>query len=206
MKTKNIALFRRRANAHALAGHIAQGTYGEGRSNGITEYKGCFVGCLTTPHTKRSLRSFVKAKLKKYQNADSSQVFMGLNEGGSLLHQQLSSEFGLCKPLIVLIEAFFEAQRTHKQAINFIPDVAAALNEGADIRPAAVQAFVNELGLRGRPMGHYNSQGAWIVNEVPLDIKMCDYYNVFRQLREHNVPRQTQKFLTWLANQTPVAS
>lgn len=216
MKIKNVALFRRRARAHAKAGHVAQGTYGSGKVNGHAEYKGCFVSCLATPHQKRALTKYIKDKLKRSKNSyrehpDSPAAgLFYLGTGGPTHKRIITKEFGLCPELLTVIEGFFEAQRTHGAAINFVPAVAAALNEGADIKPSVVQRFIqNELGLQENGAwipGRFNglvrqTQGRWA--KKPLHIQHSNWNMVKTALRDGgNVPAQTKQFLAWLKAQT----
>lgn len=215
MKIKNTALFRRRAHAHAAAGHVAQGTYGSGKVNGHAEYKGCFVACLATPHQKRALTKYIKDKLAltKYPSKEDA-VSPGaglfwLNTEGPEHKHAITDEFGLCAELLTVIEGFFEAQRTHGAAINFVPAVADALNEGADIKPNDVQRFVQcELELAengGWIRSFHNSLGRYIPGhweKIPLHVSRSGWHYVRQSLREGNVPAQTKRFLAWLESQT----
>lgn len=218
MKIKNVALFRRRARAHAKAGHVTQGTYGSGKVNGHAEYKGCFVSCLATPHQKGALTKYIKDKLKAAKNPyqEDPHTPLGglfyLNTNGPAHKRIITKEFGLCPELLTVIEGFFEAQRTHGAAINFVPAVAAALNEGADIKPSAVQRFIqNELGLQenGRhwiPSRYSRYSGAGFIpghwEKKPLCVKRNNWNNVKLALQDGSVPQQTEQFLAWLEAQT----
>lgn len=202
MKVKNVKLFRRRAKAHADAGHISQGTYGRGDVNGKVEYQGCAVACLAAPHQKRELRQFVKDQLKKIRHPEISNGLKELEFSGSRHKRQLSEEFGLTPELLTLLEGLFEAQRTHGAAINLIPAFANALHEGADIKPAAVQRFAQqELGLVKKKLVRHPWRGLeW--EEQPLKLNRTNWTSVMSQVREGNVPAQTRKFLAWVEAQT----
>ena len=131
MKIKNTAELRRRANAHARNDRIAQGTYGDASVNGHVEYHGCAIGCLSTPHRKAELRTYLLS-----QGADILDIPRPNVEA---MLRRLSREFGISPALARCAEAIFETLPTHGAAIEFIPKFAASLNEGADITPAALR-------------------------------------------------------------------
>ena|ERR1700690_1419548 len=150
MKIKNTKELRLRANDHAKHDRIKQGTYGDGNVNGHAEFKGCAIGCLSTPHRKAELREFLRG------------IFGGASEGWQQLEyaendlddfgqmKLLSKEFGICPELARSAEALFEGCDTHGAAIEFVPAFAKALPEGADIRPNAVVAFWKQQDEGGR--------------------------------------------------------
>jgi hypothetical protein len=155
MKIKNTRELRLRAAAHTKLDHVKQGTYGRVRCNGHAEYKGCAVGCLSTPHRKRDLLKFAKEVF-------ASSPWLSKQEGawvevrgiGYSQREALAAEFGICERLGVMAEGFFEAQITHSEAIDFIRDFAYALPEGIDIDEEHCRAFLRREGLpEGGPYG-----------------------------------------------------
>lgn len=207
MKLKNITLFRRRANWHAKEGHIRQGTYGGGKVNGKAIFHGCFVGCLATPHTKSKLTEFLRANLDgpgPFDSPGDETVLIETTINDQ--HKRLSREFGLTLPLIAVIEALFEAQPTHAEAIDFVPAVARAANAGADITPKSVREFWTV---------HFPDSGVVPAKRPPLEddtnwaqlrtaIKNRNYPRTTRA-RNREVRKATEEFLTWLRTQKPVA-
>ncbi len=174
MKTKNTKELRLRAAAHARADHVKQGTYGRGYTNGHTEYKGCAIGCLTTPHRKRDLITFIKS----FRFYDEINYSVDTYTDSIELRKQLSREFGLCKQLVYLAEAFFEAQTTHGAAINFVRDFGAAVPEGKKFTPKQCNKFCE--GLLGVDAEFWPSvrSSVWGRGDVGVD---------------------TAKFLAWVA-------
>lgn len=131
-KIKNTGELVLRAQAHARHDRIRQGTYGDASVNGHAEYKGCFIGCLSTPHRKRDLFSF----LRKARDEGSLEYFDDHDQ-----RLALHREFGICLELSYLCEAIFEGLPTHGAAIEFLPAFAKALApcEGKRITDAQVQ-------------------------------------------------------------------
>jgi hypothetical protein len=195
MRIKNVKLLRARARWHAKEGHVKQGTYGGGRVNGEVEFHGCFVGCLATPHSKRALKSFLQENLSGlvWASGESHLLERTVREQ----HRTLTATFGLTPPLIALIEAFFEAQPTHAEAIDFVPKVAAALNEGADISPKDVRLWWRER----HPSSIYAPHRAGSYTNLQRDIRgpLC------MTPREQNrrVRIATEEFLKFLSEQKP---
>lgn len=124
MKIKNKKELVLRARGHARTDHITQGTYGHAEANGHVEYRGCAIGCLSTPHRQKDLRRFVLDGVDF--DDDSGMV------------RTLAEEFGICPALARAAEAIFEGLDTHGQAIEFIPAFARALPEGVDIGSRSV--------------------------------------------------------------------
>lgn len=143
MKIKNTRELVLRAQAHARADHIKQGTYGNGFVNGHEEYVGCAIGCLSTPHRKRDLRSF----LKQWITTDRDGV-LDFRRRPQDMVQQLADEFGICPELSRVAESVFENLEHHGAAINFIPDFAQALVEGSSVTPAALRQWANTMPAR----------------------------------------------------------
>lgn len=135
MKIKNVKELQLRANAHARLDHYRQGTYGSGKTNGHTEYRGCAVGCLATPHRKDDLRDFIITHGKKRGD------WYEVNFAGPEQREMIEGEFGICEDLIVVAEGFFEAQPTHGGAIEFVKRFSHSLNEGSDFDGALVEAW-----------------------------------------------------------------
>lgn len=141
MRIKNTAELVRRANWHARYDHIEQGTYGDATVNGVAEFKGCAIACLSTPHTKKGLRDFLRGIFGGSGSGE-------LNEFGWKSDDQrkaLAKEFGICRTLALVLEGLFESQKTHGAAIEFIPAFAKALKEGSDIKPAELRKRFPEL-------------------------------------------------------------
>jgi hypothetical protein len=140
--TKNTTELKLRARAHARYDHVKQGTYGEGKTNGKSEFEGCAVGCLSTPHRKEELRAYLQRWLPDWALEE--------NEWGELTisaadqHQMLADEFGLCGRLVAIAEGLFEAQETHGDAINFVRDFACAIPEGLDITDAMAEDYIEQ--------------------------------------------------------------
>lgn len=144
MKIKNTKELRLRANAHAKYDRTKQGTYGDASVNGHAEFKGCAIGCLSTPHRKSELRGFLR------------NIFGGATDGWDSLEyaknslddedqvELLSEEFGICPALARSAESLFEGCATHGEAIEFIPAFAKALPEGAEISRSSLMTFWDE--------------------------------------------------------------
>lgn len=153
-KIKNGRELVLRAQSHARHDHIKQGTYGDGSVNGHVEFKGCAVGCLSTPHRKRDLRNFLRS-------------FTGGVPGNVSLDDRnaqvegLRREFGITEALADLLEAIFEGIETHGAAIEFIPAAAKAIAacEGKNITDRQVAKFrkANDLGEVWSIGGLYDS-------------------------------------------------
>lgn len=142
MKIKNTRELRLRARGHARADHITQGTYGNSHTNGKPEFEGCAIGCLATPHRQSDLRSFIK----RLGSFDISDEVWRLNENAEPQLNRLRREFGISRQLARMAEALFEGFSLHSDAIDFIPAFASALNEGADLKPAALRREWQRLG------------------------------------------------------------
>lgn len=159
MRIKNKRELVLRALGHARLDHIAQGTYGSASCNGEVEFKGCAIGCLATPHRKGELRSFIRRL---------GELICGeyeLEEAGTDQIPRLKREFGICPELARVAEAFFESQPTHGAAIEFIPEFAKALPEGANITPRKVRKFWEE-SLGGAYVDKVHA-GSWSAAEGP---------------------------------------
>ena len=138
MRLRNIRELQLRARWHAQLGHIEQGTYGNGEVNGHAEFRGCAVGCLSTPHTKNRLIEFLREHLTPYG---------GLDNEGQEQREALTDEFGITTELVSTVEAIFEAQPTHGAAIEFVPNFANALTEGAVITDENVAEWLSKHNL-----------------------------------------------------------
>lgn len=188
MKIKNTKELQLRADSHARNDHILQGTYGKGNVNGHIEFKGCAVGCLSTPHRKKELRDFLRKHLnRRPAYAYGPEQFLDITEGTQ--REMLAKEFGITEDLAVLAEGIFEVQETHGAAINFVRDFAKALVEGSDIRPRDVHAYMRK-NLNGCGL-HY----ADIMEEV--EIQRDEYEG-------DNASAVADTFLNWLRKR-PVA-
>lgn len=191
MKIKNTKELRLRANSHARNDHIRQGTYGDGSINGKAEFKGCAVGCLSTPHRKWELFNWIKAKLtgRKYRwSMSRSEALAGLRD-----------EFGITERLAVVAEACFEGKGTHGAAINFVRDFAHACPEGADIQDRHVEAFLRRQGLSKTEArdGRYATLIERLVGLHPEAVGHLDYYER-KPLKDEGMEEFTLKFLDWL--------
>lgn len=151
MKIKNTKELVLRADGHAKADRIKQGTYGSATVNGHAEFEGCAIGCLATPHRKADLRSFLRGFLGK-TDAGARDPWGGVpvaNEPFSLdedmLIKQLGKEFGICPALARVAESCFESYDTHGGAIEFIPRFARSLNEGAEITPSLLEKIWRQV-------------------------------------------------------------
>lgn len=162
MKVRNTRELVQRARGHARADHVKQGTYGRGAVNGHVVYKGCAIGCLSTPHRKPELRKFLRAVFggpKGTPNSLNHVEYFGRDEFAML--KDLGAEFGIDPTLARCAEAIFERLPTHGEAIDFIPAFASALNEGASFTQRKLAKVWPEI--IGRSVG---------VDETP------DEYNV----------------------------
>lgn len=152
MRTKNTKELKLRAASHVKYDHIKQGTYGQGKVNGYAEFKGCAIGCLSTPHRKAELRSFLRQHLETREEA--LRQFEGrslpknyeftLKLDDEYQRKRLGEEFGLTRLLVIAAEALFEAQRYHGDAINFVRNFAYAIPEGVEITDREVWAFLKD--------------------------------------------------------------
>ena len=143
MKIKNTRELVLRAQGHARADHIKQGTYGQGAVNGHAEYQGCAIGCLSTPHRKGDLRAWLRDNLWG-PAASLTYVY----QGSDAMTKQLADEFGISPQLARAAESLFEGFYTHGDAINFIPEFAKSLNEGADIQVPDLRKAWRAVGGR----------------------------------------------------------
>lgn len=195
MRIKNTTELRVRARSHAANDHVIQGTYGIGVLNGHAEFRGCAIGCLSTPHREADLRQYLSEFLNtKYgpTNRIDGVDFYGVFDEDSGQRQKLEDEFGMTKHLIIAAEGFFEAQPTHGAAINFVRDFATALPEGAEITNDMIDA--------------------WLRNNVELEWdslhdEFFDYSEITEPLRydgKEATEKRTEEFLDFLSS-IPVA-
>jgi hypothetical protein len=143
MKIKNTRELKLRARAHAKFDHVQQGTYGRGRVNGVAVFKGCMVGCLSTPHRQADLRRF----LKRWLEFPGAPGVSCIGREPENQHRAMAREFGISLSLTALAEGLFEAQLTHGEAIDFVCDFACSLPAGADIGPRQVRRFTDHHSL-----------------------------------------------------------
>lgn len=137
---RNIHELQLRANWHAKQGHVMQGTYGDVSLNGHLDFRGCAVGCLSTPHRMSRLKTF----LQKFMDSGG-----GLKHEGQGQRESLEKEFGLNYVMIACVEGLFEGQPTHGAAISFVRDFAHALREGAEITTQDIYTWqARALGIR----------------------------------------------------------
>ena len=153
-----------RAKGHARADHVQQGTYGRASVNGYADFKGCAIGCLATPHRQPELRKFLR-DLFKGPVRDRHLEDAGLDEYKQ--QELLKREFGICPALARAAESFFESQRTHGAAIEFIPAFAMSLPEGRNVTQRTV-ASVLRKAFRGR--GYVEPDVEEALNGTPLDV------------------------------------
>lgn len=165
MRIKNTRELVLRADTHARHDRIVQGTYGAATVNGEVEFHGCAIGCLATPHRKRSLRSYLRA-IRDGEAAGRC----GLGSGDTFYIdsarqiRDLRREFGINAALARAAEDLFENQETHGAAIEFIPAFARALNEGANITPRGVKAAMERAEKAARTT--QDRWGQWAYDEA----------------------------------------
>lgn len=190
MKIKNTPEIRLRADAHAKADHVKQGTYGRGKVNGLAGYRGCAVGCLSTPHRRRDLLKFLREQATKVVDFKKGKWF-DFEGYGNQQRRLLAEEFGICNELAVIAEGCFESQVTNAEAIDFVRDFAHALPEGVDVRDRNCAAFLRSQGLRR--VRSYNN----IIDAVaPFQVTNKRASKAERQ----RVEDFTTAFLAWLRN------
>lgn len=205
MRIKNTRELRLRANAHARLDHVKQRTYGQAKVNGQAEYKGCAVGCLSTPHRKPDLIAFLRSKV---HGALSFGGWVAFDGSGNPQRDALARDFGICAALAVVAEGFFEAQPKHGAAIEFIRDFAHALPEGADVRPDDVRAWLKAQRIviltRGASFTGPTSSRA------RFGVQTISYLDVMRGAKgagkgrvADRVGANTAAFLTWLRDGAP---
>lgn len=136
-KIKNGRELVLRADSHAKFDRIKQGTYGNASVNGHATFKGCAIGCLSTPHRKRDLFAFLR---KRRDEGEDLRDFDREPQVAAL-----NREFGICEALTDLSEAIFEDFNKHGAAIEFIPRYARAVAacEGKRITDRQVREFRN---------------------------------------------------------------
>lgn len=186
MILRNIRELVLRARSHAEQDHVVQGTYGSCRSDGRSvEYKGCAVGCLSTPHRARELADFLEKWLKP------GTTYLDISDRQQ--RELLGEEFGITPVLAVAAEGLFEAQFTHGAAINFVKDFAEALVEGADVTDGAVLGWLQSIGVE--------------VDDYDLQYLFEDGHSFFDEISNHLTEREdgdaavsgaTEGFLSWL--------
>jgi hypothetical protein len=144
-KIKNKKELVLRAQGHARHDRVAQGTYGNGKVNGHADYRGCAIGCLSTPHRKADLRAWLMEHLSKatYAYVDAAgNKEVGIQDIHML--NVLERDFGIGWEVARVAEAIFEALPTHGAAIEFIPAFAKALPEGVEIDGELVREWWEE--------------------------------------------------------------
>lgn len=190
MKTKNTRELRLRANSHARAGHVMQGTYGKGKLNGLPGYRGCAIACLAAPHRKRDLLKMLRGLIGHKRT--------GMWHEGPFTsgrwRKALKSEFGLCDGLIRVVEGYFEAQPTHAQAIDFVRDFAHALPEGTDIQDRHVRAFMRRQGYTG---------GLAEYTQIETFVKSDGRGLSTAWSRKRLAEERTAELLAWLRSRAP---
>lgn len=176
--------FRKRVNDHAAKDHIAQGTYGLGSTNGKTEFQGCWIGCSAIPSAPKALKAFIKEYGWEGKDIEGNDIWQLDIDGGQLL-PLLEDEFGISNLLARTLEAFFESQPTHGDAINFLPASAKAMNEGADITDEDIVGFLRGAGLDDA--AYYDDfDDEWVVSWEPMRDSFAE---------------ATVEFLDWLGEQ-----
>lgn len=120
----NTAELRERAHDHAANDRILQGTYGKAKTNGEVQFWGCAIACLATPHREPELFEWVRERITAYGS---------LIDGAERQLDRLEDQFGIVPELGRVIECIFESLEFHGEAIEFLPKVADAMPEGADI-------------------------------------------------------------------------
>jgi hypothetical protein len=198
MRIKNTQELVNRSRWHARHDHVKQGTYGKSKTNGVTEFQGCAIGCLATPHRKRDLKAFVKALRAKFGDKnDGSITGLGYIDEGYVYEddlaqlKRLKSEFGIIPELARVAESIFEHLPTHSEAIEFIPAFAAALNEGANFTPAKVEKAWERLS--DNTNNHVSVDWASSPADWNEDERDEDHNQRIRDVRD--------KFLAWVGEQ-----
>lgn len=185
MKIHNTKELRARARSHAKYDHVKQGTYGDGSTNGKTEYQGCAVGCLAVPHKKADLRAFIIANgfFDKFE-----EMYVMRDVSGDTQRRRVANQFGINESLMIMGEGFFEAQPTHGGAIEFIKNFALAFNEGADFTPAMVRKYAFEH--YDQSITEWEEIRCWFKNQNWRSPNPISYDKI---CAEH-----TEMFLSWI--------
>lgn len=188
---------RLRARSHAKYDHIKQGTYGDARTNGKTEFQGCAVGCLSTPHRKKEMRDHI-IEHGTPREEDGEQFFEASFYGNEQ-REWIEEEFGICNTMMLAGEAFFEAQPTHGAAIEFVKNFALSFNEGADFTEEMVQEWCAEQF--GYGIYEWEAIQNWIYE------KQCsaEYDREEPVVYEDEIKRLTILFLDWIKSIKPAA-
>lgn len=171
-----------------------QGTYGNGKTNGETEFQGCAVACLATPHRKDELRNYI---IRHGVDYDGSGTFV-VQFGGSGQRRRVAEQFGITERLMILAEGFFEGQTYHGAAINFVKDFACSLQEGADITPRMVNAWAEE-NLGTEIVDYEDVRGA-LFEQLNLDEEGDEVMESPEYLKA--IEQKTKLFLNWLKSLT----
>lgn len=177
MKIKNTRELVLRAQGHARADHIKQGTYGSSRTNGKTEFTGCAITCLAAPSRLADLRAWIKAVPRE--------GFSMEDHDEHALIRQLGEEFGICESLARLVEIIFESLDFHGEAINFIPQFAKALVEGSSFTDYAVWNWAEKHGVEPA------HRGMW-------EIETDSYYDPVISITDLR-----DQFLAWVSARRP---
>lgn len=146
MRLKNLATLRERAAWHTAQDHVRQQTYGNGQTNGHTEFHACAIGCLAHPHTLPELSEMMRDRGFEYEDNRGVLVFSYAADYSEGLIDDIEDEFGVCAGLLRIAEAIFEHLPFHGGAIEWVAEFANALPEGADIDDLDAQMFWEDRG------------------------------------------------------------
>ena len=124
-----------RAQGHARQDRITQATYGRGTVNGDVKLEACWIGCLSTPHRKPQLRSFLR-KLGFDGNGFTQEFHLDSQESLS----QLENEFGINLCLARVCEAIFESRESPEEGTKVTVRLAKAIAacEGKRLTPKQI--------------------------------------------------------------------
>lgn len=147
MRLKNMKELVLRARAHARADRIQQETYGLGTVNGKAEFKGCWIGCLSTPHRKRDLFPYLRAARERGVEKATAAAFP-IPEGDLISYgldndeqrRLIREEFGINNGLLTVAESLFESL-SEDAARSFLVDFCVLLErlEGANFAEQATR-------------------------------------------------------------------
>jgi hypothetical protein len=143
MIIKNTETLRKRADFHHEQDQIIQGDYGEAKTNGDIEYKGCAIGCLSTPNPTEqpAFADFLKEHRPEGALPGKWAV---VNLDSEQMREILGEEFGICYNLTHLAENIFESIMGEQEAADFVKEFAYALRDGIVIDNDRVNDFQEE--------------------------------------------------------------
>lgn len=198
MKIKNTKELRLRAASHVRDDHVIQGTYGDVTRNGHVTFKGCAIGCLSTPHRKAEMLKFLE---------EHSGPYGGLSISNKDQRGLLATEFGINRALAMTAEGFFEAQLTHGAAIQFVKEFADSLVEGSELTPSDVLRWLkSNLKLTGLEANVEGNVTFYDEVDYALKHRGNEPLHPDSEELEERVGSLTEKFLGWLRSRKPATS